>query len=248
MIPDPHSGSPSMTKASSTSPRSNAGGGIFSRKSVLWNPKTRDGQASSVTGSPVVDPNAFEDKHSSNSSTRSKRRESSLHSLTTSVTEFGTSVRRSVSLRSPTDTGPHPNYNFGPPAASSSVSPKKRSVSAAGHYSKPGLSVPGFSRKKKSSESVDHGYISYPEGAASRGKFGMLVTPFGTKSRGDDMGKPASSTYASSFPYTQNASALGPPVSMSSSASGNQNPNVVYQHIHDMASKRISTLDYLRKA
>lgn len=27
-----------------------------------------------------------------------------------------------------------------------------------------------------------------------------------------------------------------------------QNPNVVYQHIHDTASKRISTLDYLRKA
>ncbi|KAI9798302.1 MAG: hypothetical protein M1833_004874 [Piccolia ochrophora] len=32
------------------------------------------------------------------------------------------------------------------------------------------------------------------------------------------------------------------------SAPGVQNPNVTYQHIHDMASKRISTLDYLRKA
>jgi hypothetical protein len=30
--------------------------------------------------------------------------------------------------------------------------------------------------------------------------------------------------------------------------SGSQNPNVLYQHIHDMASKRISTLDYFRKA
>jgi hypothetical protein len=29
---------------------------------------------------------------------------------------------------------------------------------------------------------------------------------------------------------------------------GNQNPNAIYQHIHDMASKRISTLDYMRKA
>jgi hypothetical protein len=29
---------------------------------------------------------------------------------------------------------------------------------------------------------------------------------------------------------------------------GNQNPKTIYQHIHEMASKRISTLDYLRKA
>lgn len=30
--------------------------------------------------------------------------------------------------------------------------------------------------------------------------------------------------------------------------SGGQNPNMLYQHIHDMARKRISTLDYFRKA
>lgn len=30
--------------------------------------------------------------------------------------------------------------------------------------------------------------------------------------------------------------------------SGSQNPNILYQHIHDMSSKRISTLDYFRKA
>ena len=29
---------------------------------------------------------------------------------------------------------------------------------------------------------------------------------------------------------------------------GTQNPKAIYQHIHEMASKRISTLDYLRKA
>lgn len=26
------------------------------------------------------------------------------------------------------------------------------------------------------------------------------------------------------------------------------NPNTIYQHIHDMSSKRIATLDYMRKA
>ncbi|KAL9062131.1 MAG: hypothetical protein Q9157_009202, partial [Trypethelium eluteriae] len=239
-----------MAKASTSSPGSNGGGRVFSRKSVLWNPKTRDHVDSTITGAPLVDPNGFEDKHSSNSSTRSKRRESSLHSLTTSVTEFGTSVRRSVSLRTPTDTSPSQarEFTFGPSGSLSSTSPKKRSASAASHYNKPPLSVPGFSRKKKSSESVDHGYTSFAEGAVPRGKFGMLVAPFGTRSRGDDMGKPSSNSYASTLAYTQTSTTLGPPASIPSSSGGNQNPNLVYQHIHDLASKRISTLDYLRKA
>ncbi|KAI9850139.1 MAG: hypothetical protein M1838_006026 [Thelocarpon superellum] len=34
----------------------------------------------------------------------------------------------------------------------------------------------------------------------------------------------------------------------SSGAGGAHNPYIIYQHIHDTASKRISTLDYLRKA
>lgn len=38
------------------------------------------------------------------------------------------------------------------------------------------------------------------------------------------------------------------PAPLPISAAGSQNPNVIYQHIHDMASKRISTLDYMRKA
>lgn len=38
---------------------------------------------------------------------------------------------------------------------------------------------------------------------------------------------------------------LPPP---SSTAGGMQNPSIVYQQIHDVSSKRISTLDYLRKA
>ena len=35
---------------------------------------------------------------------------------------------------------------------------------------------------------------------------------------------------------------------MSSTTNSSQNPHILYQHIHDMAAKRISTLDYLRKA
>lgn len=36
--------------------------------------------------------------------------------------------------------------------------------------------------------------------------------------------------------------------SVQAHVSGSQNPKILYQHIHDMASKRISTLDYFRKA
>ena len=39
-----------------------------------------------------------------------------------------------------------------------------------------------------------------------------------------------------------------PPAPATLVAMGSQNPNAIYQHIHEMASKRISTLDYLRKA
>lgn len=40
----------------------------------------------------------------------------------------------------------------------------------------------------------------------------------------------------------------GLPTSTSIAPAGSQNPSILYQHIHDMATKRISTLDYLRKA
>lgn len=56
---------------------------------------------------------------------------------------------------------------------------------------------------------------------------------------------------ASSSDFGHAIGSSGPPLPASSSssiASGTQNPYIVYQHIHDMASKRISTLDYLRKA
>lgn len=47
---------------------------------------------------------------------------------------------------------------------------------------------------------------------------------------------------------TNPQTSLLPPTGGGSGSGGAQNPYVVFQHIHDVASKRISTLDYLRKA
>lgn len=58
----------------------------------------------------------------------------------------------------------------------------------------------------------------------------------GAATSNGDYGLPSSNAAAAPVPP--------PPASMS----GGQAPNVLYQHIHDMASKRISTLDYFRKA
>ncbi|KAI9714384.1 MAG: hypothetical protein M1820_000345 [Bogoriella megaspora] len=232
-----------MSKSSSNSPPGGGGVGGFSRKSLLWNPKLREGGESSLTVVPVIGttpPNASHDRKSSHSSTRSKRRESSLHSLTHSVTDFSTSVRRSISLRSPTDSLPSETRDSPLGNPPTSISPKKRSASAAGHY-KSTLPVPAFARKKKSYEGSDQ------EGTGSRVK-GILAAPFGPKPKTSEMVNQSGNAYASTFTHTQTGSTLGGPMSMSTSNSGAQNPNLVYQHIHDMASKRISTLDYLRKA
>ncbi|KAL8695306.1 MAG: hypothetical protein Q9218_000205 [Villophora microphyllina] len=63
-------------------------------------------------------------------------------------------------------------------------------------------------------------------------------------------GKPGTSQSNVSFGQGANSSVPLPPPSLSQTlASGSiHNPHTVFQHIHDTASKRISTLDYLRKA
>ena len=66
-----------------------------------------------------------------------------------------------------------------------------------------------------------------------------------------NVGLPMSSSHIPhSSDFAHALSSSNPPVVSSSatSVSGAQNPYLIYQHIQDMASKRISTLDYLRKA
>ena len=62
-------------------------------------------------------------------------------------------------------------------------------------------------------------------------------------------GKPPSTSQSSaSFGQGGNNAGLSTPSLPPASTGGVQNPSIVYQQIHDVSSKRISTLDYLRKA
>lgn len=59
---------------------------------------------------------------------------------------------------------------------------------------------------------------------------------------------PSTSQSNVSFGSGGNNAAMPTPALPPASSGGMQNPSIIYQQIHDVSSKRISTLDYLRKA
>ena len=74
-----------------------------------------------------------------------------------------------------------------------------------------------------------------------------MATSFASNFR-PDYGKPPGTAQSNvSFGQGGGNPHLPPPATLPS-AVGVQNPMMVYQHIQDISSKRISTLDYLRKA
>ncbi|KAL8757969.1 MAG: hypothetical protein Q9199_001820 [Rusavskia elegans] len=76
----------------------------------------------------------------------------------------------------------------------------------------------------------------------------MTTASFTSESR-PSTGKPGTSQSNVSFGQGGNSVPLPPPSLPPTLASGSiHNPHTVYQYIQDMSSKRISTLDYLRKA
>ncbi|KAL9595047.1 MAG: hypothetical protein Q9219_006670 [cf. Caloplaca sp. 3 TL-2023] len=84
----------------------------------------------------------------------------------------------------------------------------------------------------------------------SSGSIITMATPsFASESR-PSTGKPGTSQSSNvGFGQGGNGLPLPPPSVPQALASGSaHNPHAVYQHIQDMSSKRISTLDYLRKA
>ncbi|KAL8766467.1 MAG: hypothetical protein Q9209_006761 [Squamulea sp. 1 TL-2023] len=92
------------------------------------------------------------------------------------------------------------------------------------------------------------GPFPYAELNQSSGSVTMTTASFASESR-PSTGKPGTSQSNVSFGQGGNIVPLPPPNLPQTLASGNiHNPNTVYQYIQDMSSKRISTLDYLRKA
>lgn len=80
----------------------------------------------------------------------------------------------------------------------------------------------------------------------------MIVAPFGNNLRKDSdaasklSGSSSHNAGLQGVGGTGGGASLAPP--SSSSVGGAQSPAMIYQHIHDMATKRISTLEYLRRA
>ena len=76
----------------------------------------------------------------------------------------------------------------------------------------------------------------------------MATTAFANGLR-PEYGKPPSTLQSSvNFGQAANSASLSAPSLPPASTGGMQNPSIVYQQIHDVSTKRVSTLDYLRKA
>lgn len=233
------------------------------------------------------------------------RRESSILSLPSSVTDLGHTVRRSVSLRShrtqhstgSLQVGPGAKHHRYPssgnvltksPPLASSVEGNELALNEDGKDNekaeqsipqpqpppksrgKLSISARSFSQRFKSTDTLP---LVQPEQRDDTGEkppplpsapapavepphppFSMLVTPSVPKRPPPD--RPALAPQASfsrdistSHGGLSNGSSLQPipPSSAVSSGAGNQNPNAVYQSIHEISAKRMATIDYLRK-
>ncbi|KAF2709384.1 hypothetical protein K504DRAFT_481807 [Pleomassaria siparia CBS 279.74] len=194
-------------------------------------------------------------------STPPRRKHSSRHSISSSVTEITNSLRRSrsASLRTDTSSGTASSHKRTPSdTLALSVSPEKNATanatSAASATSRPALSISTFARnnRQKSSENVKiaeggtrQPYEKSPLSAVDNPKtpFAMsapLRYPPAQKEPSQGLQR-QQSQYGGAY-----NGALQPAANIS--LAGSATPNVIFQHIHEMASKRISTLDYLRKA
>jgi hypothetical protein len=113
--------------------------------------------------------------------------------------------------------------------------------------SRPTLSISTFSRNKaKSSENVKteggnnaHVYEKSPLSAVDKPK-----TPFAMAVPMPLRHPPSQKEIIQANRQANATLAPAAPIPLPNGA----NPNIIFQHIHELASKRISTLDYLRKA
>ncbi|KAJ9642483.1 hypothetical protein H2199_004864 [Coniosporium tulheliwenetii] len=124
------------------------------------------------------------------------------------------------------------------------ILPEKGTTAA--NAPKPTLSVSTFTRRQKSSENVQKEASLFSKSPLSasdpKATVGMTAVPL---RHPHQSGRPPG-TAQSNVNFGQSNGSLGPPAPVLPSANS-PNPYATFQHIHDMASKRIATLDYLRK-
>lgn len=176
------------------------------------------------------------------SPTTPQKRLHARHSIASSVGELGLQLRRSRSTSLRSATGSHKRHASTAStmhSVSLSLSPDKVPPAAPLSASRPTLSIATFARNKaKSSDNVKPDaplhHDKAPLSALDKPK-----TPFMAAM---PLRNPPPQTAARSASTAGLAPAA--PIAVPSGA----NPNLIFQHIHELASKRISTLDYLRKA
>lgn len=176
------------------------------------------------------------------------REKRSRHSISSTVGDIGLQLRRSRSTSLRSSSSHHKRHPSASTMHSVSLSADKSVPPAAPiSASRPTLSISTFARNKaKSSDNVkpDGGglqhYEKTPLSALDKPKtsFGMAVPmPLRHPPSQKDMQQ-----------AQRQASSAGLAPAAPVSAPNGANPNSVFQHIQELASKRISTLDYLRKA
>ncbi|KAF2202464.1 hypothetical protein GQ43DRAFT_413668 [Delitschia confertaspora ATCC 74209] len=205
-----------------------------------------------------------------NTPPRPKHRHASRHSISSSVADIGATLRRSRSASFRTNDSTNTNtsssshkktpsatlaLSFSPEKPSQSNVPSTTAAttsSSSSSSSRPTLSISTFGRNKKAPENLKPGEGG---GGGILGKSPLSAvdnpnpkTPFG-------MAVPVPLRYPPSQKEIRRAQtdqnfnnaglAAAAPIQVGGGAG---NPHMIFQHIHEMASKRISTLDYLRKA
>lgn len=132
---------------------------------------------------------------------------------------------------------------------------KVSSQSPTKHYLSPSASFPAQSAPRglrKVERSVTTSAAPDEHSSHVPSSLAMIVTPFANSFR-TETGKPPGSSQGNSA-FTQGGNVAPLPGSglsagyTSAPPGGLHNPNTVYQHIQELSTKRIATLDYLRKA
>lgn len=190
----------------------------------------------SVSPPPIAIPTRTSSKASKRSSSRHR------YSQSISNTVDLSSLRRSVSLRSVSS----PQGRHYRQASTATLAASNSNDNLSHHYSK--LSIPKFGRRNKSNENFNEGEFLSDIESEKRDMLNSTMTA--VQYRNTPAGRPPTShSTMSSLNYSSTSNGTTVPLPPAPNLGpGTQNPNVVYQHILDTASKRISTLDYLRKA